>query len=592
MKKIINSPETVVTDMCKGLVLAHPELEYVEKYKIITRREKNQKKVAVISGGGSGHEPAHAGFVGKGMLDGAICGDVFASPSQVQVYQGLKEISGEKGALMIIKNYSGDIMNFRNGAAMAQEEGIAVEYVKVEDDIAVSDSLYTVGRRGVAGTVLVHKVAGAAAEAGESLKEVKKAAQHAADYVRTIGFAYSSCTVPAAGVPTFEIGENEMEYGVGIHGEPGRSREKIVTADEIAERMVSQLMEELKLTENDKVTLLINGFGATPLQELYILNHSVFKALAGKNIRVHRSFTGNYMTSIDMAGASVTIMKMDAVLEKYIDSPSFAPAFLVQGKPYAEPDCQIFSEKRIIKTTKNEKMYCKDSWREMKGTSITLDNVTAMVKKMAECIIENEVPFCKLDSYAGDGDFGMSVAKGFLKVREEWEDIVDNKRTDMKSFLLACAMIIMEHCGGASGPVWGSAFRAAALEAGEKRELSLSEFAAIIQAAVKGIQITGERSFGRGAVVGDKTLIDALVPCADKLTECAAKGKTTDEMLKEAAEAAKDGAEKTKEIVARMGRAGTVGDRSLGYPDAGAYALGVIFTEIAEYMQYSRQVNR
>ena len=316
MKKIINTPETVVREMCQGLVLAHPELDYLPKYKIVMRKHKNPQKVAVISGGGSGHEPAHAGFVGKGMLDAAICGDVFASPSQVQVYQGLKEISGAKGTLMVIKNYSGDIMNFRNGAAMAQEEGITVDYVKVEDDIAVNDSLYTVGRRGVAGTVLVHKVAGAAAEEGKSLPEVKQLAQHAADCVRTIGFAYTSCTVPASGVPTFEISDDEMEYGVGIHGEPGRSREKILTADDTADRMVNQLIEELKLTQDDKITLLINGFGATPLQELYVLNNSVFKSLSTKGIKVHRSFVGNYMTSIDMAGASVTFMKMDEKIRR------------------------------------------------------------------------------------------------------------------------------------------------------------------------------------------------------------------------------------------------------------------------------------
>ena len=206
-------------------------------------------------------------------------------------------------------------MNFRNGAALAEAEGIRVDYVKVEDDIAVKDSSYTVGRRGVAGTVLVHKCAGAAAEEGLELEEVKRIAQHAADHVRTIGFALSSCTVPAAGVPTFAIEEGEMEYGVGIHGEPGRTREKALSADELAERMTEQLSDSLKLKESDEITLLINGFGGTPEQELYILTNSVMKALDKKHIRVYRSFAGNYMTSIDMAGASVSFMNMDAQLK-------------------------------------------------------------------------------------------------------------------------------------------------------------------------------------------------------------------------------------------------------------------------------------
>ncbi|MFR3036834.1 MAG: dihydroxyacetone kinase subunit DhaK, partial [Blautia hydrogenotrophica] len=267
MKKIINRPEDVVLEMCSGIAHANPDVVWNPKYKIIRKKSLNPGKVTLISGGGSGHEPAHAGYVGKGMLDAAICGDVFASPSQVQVYQGLRETAGEKGTLLIVKNYSGDLMNFSNAAAMAKEEGISVEMVKVEDDIAVMDSLYTVGRRGVAGTVFVHKIAGAAAEKGRDLSQVCAAAQKAADNVRTIGFAYSSCTVPAAGTPTFELGDTQMEYGVGIHGEPGRSRENMQTADEMAHRMVTQLLEDLSLEKGEEVALLVNGFGATPLQE-------------------------------------------------------------------------------------------------------------------------------------------------------------------------------------------------------------------------------------------------------------------------------------------------------------------------------------
>ena len=227
MKKLINSPETVVMEMCNGIVLAHPELEFVRKYKIIKKKNINKNKVSLISGGGSGHEPAHAGFIGKGMLDAAVCGDVFASPSQIQVYQAIKATASDKGTLLIIKNYSGDMMNFKNAADLASEEGIKVDYVKVDDDIAVKDSLYTVGRRGVAGTVLVHKVTGAAAELGLSLEEVKLVAQNAVANVRSLGFAFTSCTVPAKGTPTFELAEDEIEFGVGIHGEPGIKKEKM-----------------------------------------------------------------------------------------------------------------------------------------------------------------------------------------------------------------------------------------------------------------------------------------------------------------------------------------------------------------------------
>lgn len=576
MKKIINRPETVVTEMCKGLVLTNPDLEFVKKYKVIRKKNLDKNKVSLISGGGSGHEPAHAGFVGKGMLDAAVCGDVFASPSQIQVYQAIKETAGDKGTLLIIKNYSGDMMNFKNAAHLAEEDGIQVDYVKVDDDIAVKDSLYTVGRRGVAGTVLVHKIAGAAAEKGGSLKEVKAAAENAISNVRSIGFALSSCTVPAKGTPTFELKENEMEYGVGIHGEPGIQRENIPPADELAKRMTDALAEELNVTQGEEVTVLVNGFGSTPLQELYLFNYAVAKVLHEKNIRIYRSFAGNYMTSIDMLGASLTFMKMNAELKELLDQESEAPAFSVKGHV---PEIVLEEEIRECK----EEDLTEESYKacaEVRNEKITLENIVYMVETMSHCIIKNEIPFCELDSHAGDGDFGMSVAKGFRQLKKEWKELTKEHTSSIGEFLQACSMVIMEHCGGASGPIWGSAFRAAGKKADGKTELTIFEFADMMQEAVTGIQKTGEYSFGRGAVVGDKTLIDALVPCADTWTACADKKETFEHAFTKAAQAAVQGAKDTEAIAARMGRAGTVGDRSIGYPDAGAYALGVIFTDL------------
>lgn len=580
MKKIINRPETVVIEMCNGIVMAHPELKFNRKFKIITKKEINKNKVSLISGGGCGHEPAHAGFVGKGMLDAAVCGDVFASPSQIQVYQAIRETASDKGTLLIIKNYSGDMMNFKNAAYLAEEDGIKVDYVKVDDDVAVQDSLYTVGRRGVAGTVLVHKVAGAAAEEGLSLEEVKKEAEHAVEQVRSLGFAFTSCTVPAKGTPTFEIGDDEMEYGVGIHGEPGIRREKVISADELAQRMMDTLTDELQAQEGDSVTVLVNGFGSTPLQELYLLNNAVCRVLDEKKITIHRTFVGNYMTSIDMQGASVSLMKMDDRLKHYLDKESEAPAFKVAPCQTDIPYVNLTEQSEENKEVSYE-LLADDAWSIIKKEQVSLDNMKYLVDKMSTCIIENEVPFCELDSHAGDGDFGMSVAKGFRQLKREWHEIMDNDTENIGTFLNACSIVIMEYCGGASGPIWGSAFRAAGKSAAGKTSLNTKEFAEMLQAAVHGIQATGERSFGRGAVVGDKTLIDALVPCADTWTKCAGEGKSIKEIFKEAAESAVEGARKTEEIAARMGRAGTVGDRSIGYPDAGAYALGVIFTELS-----------
>lgn len=581
MKKIINDPTTTVREMCAGIVLAHPELEMDVKYKVIRKKELNKGKVTLISGGGSGHEPAHAGFVGRGMLDAAVCGDVFASPSQIQVYKAIQQTAGDAGTLLIIKNYSGDIMNFRNAAFLAQEDGIHVDYVKVDDDIAVKDSLYTVGRRGVAGTVFVHKIAGAAAEAGKSLTEVKAAAEKAAANVKSIGFALTSCTVPAKGTPTFELGENEMEYGVGIHGEPGIRREPIAQAGVLAERMVESLCQELGGAK--RVAVLVNGFGATPLMELYLFHHQASRELAKRGITVARAFVGNYMTSIDMAGASLSLLKLDQELEELLNAPSDAPAFKVSGPvaaasmPDIDPPAQAGEASYGIETPAD----C----AKVSG-SLTLNNIIYMVDAMCESAIRNEVPFCELDSHAGDGDFGMSIAKGFRQLKQEWKSVVSDHGTDIFSFLNACSLIIMEHCGGASGPIWGSAFRAAARSAKGKESLSVDSFAQLMQAAVKGIQATGERSFGRGAVVGDKTLIDALVPCADSWTESAAQGADLKAAFESGAAAAMEGAKSTEKIAARMGRAGTVGERSIGYADAGAYGLAVIFADVTKALKF------
>lgn len=586
MKKIMNKPETLVREMCNGLVLAHPELDFNYKFKVISKKETNPDKVTLISGGGSGHEPAHAGFVGSGMLDAAVCGDVFASPSQIQVYQAIRNTAGSKGTLLIIKNYSGDIMNFKNAAHLASEDGIEVDYVKVDDDIAVEDSLYTVGRRGVAGTILVHKVAGAAAEAGLSLPEVKEAAQHAIDNVRTLGFAFTSCTVPAKGTPTFQIEDHEMEYGVGIHGEPGIRREELVSADELAKRMVESLLDNLHLNDQteQEVAVLINGFGATPLQELYLLNNSVIRELTAKNKRVFKTFVGNYMTSIDMAGASVTIMQLDDTLKKWLSAPCDTPTLAVKGPFEPVNYTEVIREEKVAGEVsyKNE---TDPAAAVIQNDRLSLQNIVYLIDQMSEVIIENEVPFCELDAHAGDGDFGMSVTKGFKQLKVEWNEIITHHQQNIGDFLDACSLVIMEHCGGASGPIWGSGFRAASKHVQQKQELSVSEVAGMMQAVVKGIQDTGERSFGRGAVVGDKTLIDALVPLADQWTKSAEQGDNLKQAAVKAAEAAVQGAQKTAEIVARMGRAGTVGERSIGYPDAGAYALGVIFTELAKAMK-------
>lgn len=312
MKKIFNQPTDVVTEMLDGLAYVHNDLVHrVEGFDIIARNEEKSGKVALISGGGSGHEPSHAGFVGEGMLSAAVCGAVFTSPTPDQVLEAIKEADEGAGVFMVIKNYSGDIMNFEMAQDMAEMEGIDVASVVVDDDIAVEDSLYTQGKRGVAGTILVHKILGHAARHGKSLQEIKAIADELVPNIHTVGLALSGATVPEVGKPGFVLAEDEIEFGIGIHGEPGYRKEKMQPSKALATELVDKLIESFDAKSGEKYGVLINGMGATPLMEQYVFANDVAKLLEDKGIEVNYKKLGNYMTSIDMAGLSLTLIKLE-----------------------------------------------------------------------------------------------------------------------------------------------------------------------------------------------------------------------------------------------------------------------------------------
>ncbi len=322
MKKIINDVENVEQEMIEGLVKSRPQkLEKLEAGNIVVRKERKQGKVALVSGGGSGHEPAHGGYVGRGMLDAAVAGPVFTSPTPDMVYEGIKAVATDAGVLCIVKNYTGDVMNFEMAVDMAKDDDIKADYVVVNDDVAVEDSSFTTGRRGVAGTILVHKIAGARAEEGGTLEEVKAVAEKVIANVRTMGMAIKPCTVPAAGKPGFELPEDEMEIGIGIHGEPGTHREKLQKANEIAKQLLDKILADIDYSGKE-AAVIVNGMGATPLMELYIVNNFVQDYLKEKNVKVYDTMVGNYMTSIEMAGFSLTLLRLDDELKRLYDAPA------------------------------------------------------------------------------------------------------------------------------------------------------------------------------------------------------------------------------------------------------------------------------
>ncbi len=329
MKKLINSVDNVVDEMLNGMTAAFPEyIERVPGTDVVARTgAKKTDKVVLISGGGSGHEPAHGGYVGKGMLDAAVAGAVFTSPTPDQVYEAIQATECGKGALLIIKNYTGDVMNFEMAADMAADEDIVVDKVVVADDVAVENSTWTTGRRGIAGTVFVHKIAGACAETGADLPEVKRIAEKVIANVRSMGMAVSPCTVPAVGKPGFDLADDEVEIGIGIHGEPGTHREKISSVNNTVDHLVGKILDEGIYAEGDEVAVMVNGMGATPLSELFIANLRVKEILDEKKIKIAKTVVGNYMTSLDMAGFSVTLLKLDDELKGYLNAPADTPAY-------------------------------------------------------------------------------------------------------------------------------------------------------------------------------------------------------------------------------------------------------------------------
>ena len=323
MKKLINDPRAVVDESVEGFGMAHADIVDVHpdpKF-VVRKGAPVAGKVALVSGGGSGHEPLHAGFVGLGMLDAAVPGAVFTSPTPDQIIPATVAVDSGAGVVHIVKNYTGDVLNFETAAEMAQAEGVRVRSVLVNDDVAVEDSLYTAGRRGVGGTVLVEKIAGAAAERGDDLDAVTAIAERVVANVRTMGVALSGCTVPHAGTPSFELADDEIEIGIGIHGEPGRHRIALENADAITDRLLEPVLEDLGLSSGDKVLLLVNGMGGTPQSELYIVYRRAAQVLAERGLTVERSLVGNYVTSLEMQGCSVSVLRLDDEMTGLWDAP-------------------------------------------------------------------------------------------------------------------------------------------------------------------------------------------------------------------------------------------------------------------------------
>ncbi len=579
MKKIINNPNNVVSEMLLGLAKANPAVVYLgEGVEVIARKEKKHNKVGLVSGGGSGHEPAHAGYVGKGMLDAAVAGNVFASPSPDRIVAGIKAADSGAGVLMIIKNYSGDIMNFTMSGEMAALDGIKTDYVVVKDDVAVEDSTYSTGRRGIAGTVFVHKIAGAAAEMGKSLPEVKAVAEKTIANVRTMGMAMTPCILPGVGKPGFTLAEDEIEIGMGIHGEPGINREPISSAKDIAAKLLGKIFGDTDIFEGSEVAVMVNGLGGTPQMELYILNNEVQKILEEKGIQCYKTFVGNYMTSLEMAGASVTLLKLDDELKACLDYPSEAPAFRVEGEAAAEESAAAeVVEAHATAAAAEEVATAAADFGDEADTPFQLSAVDYVnyINITAKKIYENGDYVTSLDAATGDGDHWANINMGFENLVAASDEM---RAMPICDVFKKIGMLMMSKIGGSSGILYGGAYMAAARSCAGKASLTNRGLCAALEAMVSDMMARGK------AEPGMKTMIDALYPAVQAYKAAIEAGKGAAETLAEVKKAAIDGAEATRGMEAVKGRASYQTNKGVGHLDAGAVTMSYQIECLCDYI--------
>ena len=578
MKKIINDPNHVVSEMLKGLAMANPDVVYLgEGVEVIARKHKKNGKVGVISGGGSGHEPAHAGYVGYGMLDAAVAGNVFASPSPDRIIQGIKAADSGAGVLMVIKNYSGDIMNFTMSGEIAAQDGIKTDYVVVRDDVAVEDSTYSTGRRGIAGTVFVHKLAGAAAESGKTLAEVKAVAQKTIDNVRTMGMAMTPCILPGVGKPGFTLADDEIEIGMGIHGEPGINREKMSTAAEIAEKLLGKIFADTDIYNGAEVAVMINGLGGTPLMELYILNYEVQKLLAARGIRVYKTFVGNYMTSLEMAGASVTLLKLDDEMKGYLDFASRAPAMPVEGavaQDDAGEEVEVGAE-AAADTEKEEAEAVVYGDEADTPFTLTAEDYVNYINITAKKIYENGDYVTELDAATGDGDHWANINMGFENLVAASDEMRGMKICNV---FRKIGELMMSKIGGSSGILYGGAYMNAAKSSAGRATLTNRGLCRALEAMVDDMMARGK------AAPGMKTMIDALYPAVQAYKAGIESGAPIADTLNAVKKAAIDGAEATRNMEAVKGRASYQLNKGVGHLDAGAVTMSYQIECLCDYI--------
>lgn len=556
MQKLINRPEQVVNEMLDGLLVLYPNVARLSHHNVLLRddaEEARDRQIALISGGGSGHEPAHGGYVGQGMLSAAVAGEVFTSPSVDSIVSAIRAVTGKLGVLLIVKNYTGDRLNFGLAAEIARSEGTLVETVLVADDVALAAKVDYAGRRGIAGTVLVHKIAGAAAAEGKDLPQVASIAQAVADNLGTMGVSLSAGTAPGVGKPSFTL-DGEVELGLGIHGEPGVRRIPLRPADEIVDELLRPIERTLRLRTGERIVVLLNNLGATTNMELAIIARKVLLGLRAEDYLVERVYAGTFVSSLDMAGVSISLLRVNDERLRWLDAPTAAPAWPRVAK--REPGEVV---ERII-SSQGE-----DSTREERSTETPIGRQTLRaVLAACDALLAAEEQLTELDRLAGDGDLGSNMARAARGIKEAAGTYAFDRPAEAFRDL---GLSLQQLLGGSSGPLYGVFFlrAGAGLDSG-----AIGDLKVWAQALLEACGAIGELG---GAALGDRTMLDALLPFAQTFDEQIRGGVPVKKALLAAFEVAKQGAQSTANMTARRGRSSYLGARVMGTPDPGAVAV-------------------
>jgi dihydroxyacetone kinase len=586
--RVINDPDRVVEDMLQGWIAAHGDTLRIDAGNprvVRLHGAPRRGKVGIVTGGGSGHEPAFLGYVGAGLCDAAAVGEVFSSPTARSFYDAMRAADGGAGVACLYGNYAGDNMNVAMAVQMAAAEGMAVRTVVANDDVPSAARGDEASRRGVAGEILMWKVAGARAAMGASLDEVIAIARHAMTRTRSIGIGLSACTIPAVGKANFHIERGSMEVGIGHHGEPGMSVHRTATAADMAERMLDTLLPDLPFAPGDRVAVLLSGLGATPLMEQYILYGEVARRLQERGIQVAFRLVGNLFTSLEMMGITLTLMQLDDELLACLKAPCQSVALTLAGGLPLQPQEAIPTSPSVPARTpaqtqeQAQTAHPPAARRTSEGPAIVLDGAGSIVRELITAIVGHREFLSEIDGLIGDGDHGINKAKGFSGCGARLDAMDASQAAQLPAALQQLSQALMDDIGGSMGPLYGSFFQGFADVLGPEQEMDATLFGQALARAVADVQEMGK------AQVGDKTLIDTLAPALQAYRQSLQAGAGFREALQAMEAAAEAGKESTRHLQARIGRSARLGPRSIGVLDAGATSCWLILSTMSQSLQ-------